>query len=338
MKMCSRKRAGPVDRAPLVHGEQQNVECLIGVSNGCQSAFGAPTKDAMNGEIKLTTGVLGLNTQDGVDMILNTPIINDGSNGKLVLLIITIEEPSKLKPMLHHMSKRKKKSTFMAAKHVTLAGNRTSDQSRELENEIHRMQMVLYNKGLGSLTYKERRANYDKSLGSLTYKERRANYDKSLGLLTYKERRANGLLGGTKDGQWMGMYQKLVAYKKHYKSTKVPRWYTNDPQFGMWIANQRVLYKKNKLSNKRTELLNSINFVWSMEYAKGVRDGQWMGMYQKLVAYKKQYKSTKVPRQYTVDPQLGKWVDTQRGVYKKNKLLDKRTELLNSINFVWSCF
>ena len=144
MKMCSRKRAGPVDRAPLVHGEQQNVECLIGVSNGCQSAFGAPTKDAMNGEIKLTTGVLGLNTQDGVDMILNTPMINDGSNGKLVLLLISIEEPSKHKPMLHAMSNRMDESTFMGAKNVTLAGNRTSDQSRALEKMIHRMQLVSY--------------------------------------------------------------------------------------------------------------------------------------------------------------------------------------------------
>lgn len=41
----------------------------------------------MNGEIKLITGPLGLNTQeqDGVDKILNTPIINDGSNNQIEL-------------------------------------------------------------------------------------------------------------------------------------------------------------------------------------------------------------------------------------------------------------
>ena len=42
----------------------------------------------MNGEIKLITGPLGLNTQeqDGVDKILNTPIINDGSNNNQIEL------------------------------------------------------------------------------------------------------------------------------------------------------------------------------------------------------------------------------------------------------------
>ena len=146
-KMCSRDRAGPVDRAPLVHGVQQNVECLMAAYNRCHLAFGAPIRDNMNGEIKLIQGVLGLNTQDGIDKILNTPIINDGSNGKLVLLIITIEEPSTIKPVLHATSNRKKKSTFMAAKNKTLAGNRTSDQSRELGNEIYRMQISNYNIG-----------------------------------------------------------------------------------------------------------------------------------------------------------------------------------------------
>ena len=85
----------------------------------------------MNGEIKLITGPLGLNTQeqDGVDKILNTPIINDGSNGKLAVLITSIEERSKLNPMLHNRSSRNDKEEFMAAKHITLNGKNTSNQS-----------------------------------------------------------------------------------------------------------------------------------------------------------------------------------------------------------------
>ncbi|OEU12190.1 hypothetical protein FRACYDRAFT_162144, partial [Fragilariopsis cylindrus CCMP1102] len=134
--------------------------------------------------------------------------------------------------------------------------------------------------------------------------------------------------------QWMGMYQKLVAYKKQYKSTQLPSRYTKDTPLGRWIAKQRFLYNKNKLESKRTELLNSINFVWSMRSFVGIPlDVHWMGMYQKLVAYKKQYKSTQVPSRYTKDPPLGIWVAKQRFWYNKNKLANKRTELLNSINF-----
>ena len=111
----------------------------------------------MNGEIKLTTGVLELNTQDGVDMVLNTPIINNGSNGQLVLLIINIKAPSKLKHMLHRTSNRKDKKKFMAAHHITLNGNRTSDQSMTLVNMIYRMQMANYENELGLLTNEQRR-------------------------------------------------------------------------------------------------------------------------------------------------------------------------------------
>ena len=153
----------------------------------------------MNGEIKLTTGPLQLNTQDGVDKVLNKPIINDGSNGKLVLLLINIKEPSKPKPMLHAMSNTTDESTFMAAHHITLNGVRTCDQSRALQEAIYQKQMVIYKKGLGLLTYEQRRANgllrYTNGLALLTYEQHLANYKKGLGLLTYEQRHANGLLG-----------------------------------------------------------------------------------------------------------------------------------------------
>ena len=43
------------------------------------------------------------------------------------------------------------------------------------------------------------------------------------------------------------------------------------------------------------------------EPTKRTHDAQWMEMYQKLVAYNKQYRSIKVPQQYTEDRQLGQW-------------------------------
>ena len=126
------------------------------------------------------------------------------------------------------------------------------------------------------------------------------------------------------------MYQKLVAYKKQYRSTKVPRHSTEDPQLGQWTSDQRKCYKNETLSIERIHRLESIGFVWDP------LDTRWMEMYQKLVAYKKQYRSTKVPMRYTGDPQLGRWVRDQRERYRQKKLTEKRTELLTSINFVWS--
>jgi hypothetical protein len=56
-------------------------------------------------------------------------------------------------------------------------------------------------------------------------------------------------------------------------------------------------------------------------------------MYNRLVVYKMQHKSTNVPYNYTEDPPLGRWTYKQR--YRKNELTGKRLDFLNSINFAW---
>ena len=128
------------------------------------------------------------------------------------------------------------------------------------------------------------------------------------------------------------MYQKLVAYKKKHKSTNVPLKYQTDPKLGSWVSTQRKSYNKKVLSIDRINHLELIDFVWDSH------DAKWMEMYSKLVEYKKQNKSTVVPKFYTEDPSLGLWVCNQRVVYNKGKLSGKRLELLNSINFIWSVY
>ena len=126
------------------------------------------------------------------------------------------------------------------------------------------------------------------------------------------------------------MFQRLVTYRKKYKSTLVPWRY---PNLGLWVHTQRTYYNKKELSVKRINLLESIGFVWNP------RDEQWMEMYQKLVTYKKQHMSTKMPKLYTDDPHLHNWVMHQRRVYNNEhsgSLTKKRLQLLTSINFTWS--
>ena len=129
------------------------------------------------------------------------------------------------------------------------------------------------------------------------------------------------------------MYQKLVAYKKEHISTNVPRIYVRDPKLGNWVHWQRRCYTTKNLCTERINKLESISFVWDPF------DKQWMEMYQKLLAYKIQHGSTKVPWRYMDDPQLAIWVSSQRQVYNNTTsgiLSEKRMGLLNSINFAWS--
>jgi len=67
---------------------------------------------------------------------------------------------------------------------------------------------------------------------------------------------------------WIEMYKRLVAYKQHNQSTRVPCNYTEDPPLGKWVSTQRTEYKKDIMSARRMELLNSIDFVWSVKAGK----------------------------------------------------------------------
>ena len=138
-----------------------------------------------------------------------------------------------------------------------------------------------------------------------------------------------------KDKMWMGMFEKLKAYKKQHKHTLVPTHYEKDPRFGHWISTQRQLYRKEDLDPNRVDLLKSIGFDWKVVRGGKVDNERWMGMFEKLVVYQKQHNNTLVPTHYEKDPKFGAWISTQRQAYKKEDLDPKRVDLLNSIGFKW---
>jgi hypothetical protein len=52
------------------------------------------------------------------------------------------------------------------------------------------------------------------------------------------------------------MYDRLVVFKKKYKTTRVPAEWKEDPKFGRWVSRQREICK----DRGRIELLNVIDF------------------------------------------------------------------------------
>jgi hypothetical protein len=129
------------------------------------------------------------------------------------------------------------------------------------------------------------------------------------------------------------MFQRLVTYKKEHKSINVPQTYESDPRLGRWVGWQRHIYRNETLSEYRVNLLDSIGFVWKISQI-----APWEEMYQRLVIYKKQHKSTNVPNRYQADPKLGLWVGEQRKIYSKQKLSIDRINHLESIGFVWNIY
>jgi superfamily II DNA or RNA helicase len=64
-------------------------------------------------------------------------------------------------------------------------------------------------------------------------------------------------------------------------------------------------------------------------------ESSWDLMFGKLVKFKEEYGHTIVPQKFEKDPTLGKWVSSQRGLFKKGLLPYSRSQLLNSLSFNW---
>jgi len=132
------------------------------------------------------------------------------------------------------------------------------------------------------------------------------------------------------DANWDAMYQLLLEYKDQHGNTLVPHRHDKNPQLGHWVCTQRQRYSKNQLSSNRVLRLESIGFVWCLK-----KQVPWESMFQLLLEYKAQHGNMLVPQKYDKNPQLGKWVHTQRYKYSKKQLSSNRVLRLESIGFVW---
>jgi hypothetical protein len=104
---------------------------------------------------------------------------------------------------------------------------------------------------------------------------------------------------------------------------------TNNIELARWLSLQRHKKKKNLLSDEREAKLNSIGgFVWNIRCFP-----DWNVRFRQLLEYKDSFGDCNVPQHFSCNPQLGRWVRTQR---KTTKMLTKeRWYQLNAIGFNW---
>lgn len=123
---------------------------------------------------------------------------------------------------------------------------------------------------------------------------------------------------------WDIMFQRLLKYKAEHGDCSVPQDYRGIPKLGNWVQKQRTLKKSNRLLPDRVERLDVVGFTWRVQES-------WDFMFQKLVEYKEQNGDCDVPKHYSPDRKLGKWVRVQR--MRRKILTADRLERLNSIGF-----
>ncbi len=131
-----------------------------------------------------------------------------------------------------------------------------------------------------------------------------------------------------------------LEIKQNFKTLNGIDYDENGYNFGIWLTNQRQMYKKGKLSKERIELLKQIG----MRFETRDNDEVWNQMYMLVELYFKEYGNLEIPSKFKTlngtdedenGYNLGIWLVSQRQMYKKGKLSPERKELLDQIGMIW---
>ena len=196
--------------------------------------------------------------------------------------------------------------------------------------------LVRYMENNGGSTKVPKNYSNDSSLGRWVHKQRVLNNKNSI----KPERRTKLDLIHFDWGEgkqppredWETMFNRLVVYQQNNNgSTKVPRTYQDDLPLGNWVSKQREGYNNKSMKPERRTKLDLIHF----DSGEGPRSrNNWETMFNRLVAYKKNNGgSTKVPKNYSNDSSLGRWVHKQRVLNNKNSIKPERRTKLELIHF-----
>ena len=101
---------------------------------------------------------------------------------------------------------------------------------------------------------------------------------------------------------------------------------------GSWCVEQRKNQRKNKLSQERIDLLNSITFDWDP------KETDWQNKFSELKEFKKKHghaSPSSISKEFNL---IGVWCSTQRRNYRDKKLSQEKIDLLNSLDFDWNTF
>ncbi len=133
---------------------------------------------------------------------------------------------------------------------------------------------------------------------------------------------------------WEEMFTALSDYKRKHGDCDVPFRWKDNPELFTWCSTQRYVYAKNQppfSANRieRIKRLEQIGFVWRPS------DTAWEEMFAALVAYKQNYGDCIVPKEWSANPQLARWVVKQRMDYRKGTLYLERSKRFDELGFAW---
>jgi hypothetical protein len=136
-----------------------------------------------------------------------------------------------------------------------------------------------------------------------------------------------GFVWNVIEANWEEMFAALAEFKKQHGHCNVPSGRPEYAGLSTWASHQRQLYKKGKLSEDRLERLEEIGFDWDIAAA------YWEEMFGALVEFEKQHGHCNVPRDWSENSKLARWVTNLRT--RKKRLSEDQILRLEAIGFEW---
>lgn len=128
---------------------------------------------------------------------------------------------------------------------------------------------------------------------------------------------------------WFERYGQLVGYREEHGNCDVPHRWPANPPLGIWVVQQRVSHKSDRVPREKRRLLDLIGFNWSP------KAHTWRANYLAMVAYREKHGDCRVPQEWAEDKRLAKWVSTQRVRRKRGQLSEERIQMLDRVGFDW---
>ena len=204
-------------------------------------------------------------------------------------------------------------------------------------NEMYELAEEYYKKNGNLLIRRSYVAKNGERLGVWIATNRRYYAAKKLPKEKQEKLEAIGMVWKLKSvNDWNEKYKLARKYYMNHGNLLVPVKYVSETgiSLGIWIALQRNIYKKGKLSQKRIAKLESIGMIWQAQ------EKTWNEMYKLATDYFKKYGNLLVPKDYVTEngTALNVWISNNRTFYVNKRLSKERIEKLEKIGMVWNTF
>ena len=128
-------------------------------------------------------------------------------------------------------------------------------------------------------------------------------------------------------------------FKQVHGHTNVPAKFKENPQLGEWVKRQRwASNQRSRYRKERYDKLQGIGFIFHKPSRVGFGQNAtlWEERFNELKEFKNKNGHTNVPVKFKDNPQLGRWVQRQRALYRRGReLTQQRIDKLQGIGFIF---